>query len=150
MSLIDFLSTTRSKAELKAAYDALMDFKACEGAAERLHVPYDCWIKLEQFEEYLNHLVNGAPLQEDTAKAMDQAGIVLPATEASPGGAVVQQITLPRHDCQRVAGALIAKGIWCECQPMARDETRVAYLATDRGPVSTVLLELDLQDQLPA
>lgn len=64
--LIDFLKTKKTKNELKIALDVLMEFKKNETAAEYLDCPYVSWVKLEQYEEYLKHLVNGEPLQKDT------------------------------------------------------------------------------------
>lgn len=64
--LIDFLKTTRSKEELKIALDVLKEFKANENMEEYLNCPSIAWVKLEQLEEYLEHLANNKKLEEST------------------------------------------------------------------------------------
>lgn len=64
--ITDFLKTKRSKEDLKIALDILEEFKACENADEWLQIPFMAWIKLEQLQEFLEHLVNGEPLAKDT------------------------------------------------------------------------------------
>jgi len=68
--LIDFLQTDIPKEELAAALKALKAFKACESDREYLTIWFAAWAKLEQFEEYLEHMVNGVPLQEDTVREL--------------------------------------------------------------------------------
>lgn len=64
--IIDFLKTTRSKTELKAALAVLREFKECESREEWLFTPFVAWAKLEQMEEFLSHLVEQTPLADDT------------------------------------------------------------------------------------
>jgi len=64
--ITDFLKTTRSKEELRHALEVLRDFKQCESKEEWALIPFAAWAKLEQLEEFLAHLVDGAPLAKDT------------------------------------------------------------------------------------
>jgi hypothetical protein len=68
--ITDFLKTTRSKADLKVALEVLREFKAGENQAEWLTVSFAAWIKLEQFEEFLAHMVDAEPLRADTVRFM--------------------------------------------------------------------------------
>ena len=68
--ITDFLKTERTKKELIAALDVLQDFKGCENSVEWLAIPFASWGKLEQFEEFLEYLVNGKALQSDTVEYM--------------------------------------------------------------------------------
>ena len=68
--ITDFLKTKRSKDELRVALDVLREFKACESMEEWAAIMFAAWAKLEQLEEFLDHLVNGASLQEDTKRYM--------------------------------------------------------------------------------
>lgn len=68
--ITDFLKTKRTKEELRAALDALTEFKGCESQEERLKIPFAAWVKLEQLEEFLKHLVDGEPLEDDTVEYM--------------------------------------------------------------------------------
>lgn len=68
MAITDFLQTKRNKAELKSALEVLKEFKENESSEEWLMIPFAAWAKFEQLEEFLEHLVNGAPLAEDTLK----------------------------------------------------------------------------------
>lgn len=68
--LIDFLKTTRTKEELRHALDVLRDFKACEDWKEWAVIPFATWVKLEQMEEFLAHLVEGKPLEGDTLQVL--------------------------------------------------------------------------------
>lgn len=68
MAITDFLQTKRNKAELKSALEVLKEFKKNESSEEWLMIPFAAWAKFEQLEEFLEHLVNGAPLAEDTLK----------------------------------------------------------------------------------
>lgn len=65
-NITDFLKTKRDVSELKIALDVLKEFKGCESREEWLATSFDAWIKFEQLEEFLEHLVNGKPLEEDT------------------------------------------------------------------------------------
>lgn len=73
--LLDFLKTERSKEELKAALAVLREFKECESQHEYLAVPFACWAKFEQLEEYLAYLVDGGELRPDTIKQLEKHGI---------------------------------------------------------------------------
>jgi hypothetical protein len=73
----DFLQTKLSKAELKSALDVLREFKEGESNEEWLMVPFAAWAKLEQLEEYLEFLVEGKELKEDTKEVLKQAGITV-------------------------------------------------------------------------
>lgn len=64
--VIGFLKTKRSEDELRIALDVLREFKAHESVDEWIAIMFSAWAKLEQLEEYLDHLVNGEPLREDT------------------------------------------------------------------------------------
>jgi hypothetical protein len=64
--ITDFLKTKREKEELKHALEVLREFKTCESDNEWISIPFAAWAKLEQLEEYLDHLVNNKPLKEDT------------------------------------------------------------------------------------
>lgn len=77
--IIEFLNTQRTKGELATALAVLREFKQLESQEEWLSVLFIAWDKLEQLEEYLDHLVNGAPLRQDTLdyinKLKEVAGI---------------------------------------------------------------------------
>lgn len=64
--ITDFLKTTRSKNDLRIALEVLREFKECESGQEWAMIPFAAWAKLEQLEEFLTHLVEGAPLKDDT------------------------------------------------------------------------------------
>ena len=64
--ITDFLKTTRKKEDLQIALEVLKEFKGCESLDEWAFTYFHNWIKFEQFEEFLEHLVNGKELQEDT------------------------------------------------------------------------------------
>lgn len=68
--IVDFLKTTRPKGELEIALSVLREFKACETGYEWLAIPFAAWAKLEQFEEFLAHLVEGEILEEDTLEKL--------------------------------------------------------------------------------
>jgi len=70
--ITDFLKTKRSKKKLRDTLDVIIEFKRHENEIEALHIPHQAWAKLEQLEEYLEHLVNDKPLQKDTLKYMDR------------------------------------------------------------------------------
>lgn len=59
--IADFLNTTRSKEELKTTLEVLREFKSCESAEEWAFTMFVAWAKLEQMEEFLEYLVEGAP-----------------------------------------------------------------------------------------
>ena len=64
--ITNFLKTDRSKEELKIALEVLHEFKKCESIDEWASIPFVAWVKLEQLEEFLEHLVEGAELGDDT------------------------------------------------------------------------------------
>lgn len=64
--ITDFLKTNRSKDELRIALEVVREFKECESGQEWAMISFAAWAKLEQLEEYLAHLVEGAPLKKDT------------------------------------------------------------------------------------
>ncbi|MBW1707963.1 MAG: hypothetical protein JRJ86_22855 [Deltaproteobacteria bacterium] len=66
--IIDFLKTTCSKEDLKTTLEVLRKFKACESNEEWAMITFTAWAKLQQFEEFLEHLVEGKELAEDTIK----------------------------------------------------------------------------------
>ena len=66
--ITDFLKTSRRKEELKIALDILLEFKKCESIEEWAMIPFVSWTKLEQLEEFLDYLVNGTDLNDDTKK----------------------------------------------------------------------------------
>jgi hypothetical protein len=71
--ITDFLNTSRSKSELQTALNVLRDFKNCESREEWLFIPFAAWAKLEQMEEFLEHLVDGKPLRDDTVAYINRA-----------------------------------------------------------------------------
>lgn len=64
--IIDFLKNEWSKDELAIALKVARHFKKCESTNEWMDIPFVAWTKLEQLEEFLDHMVTGAPLQDDT------------------------------------------------------------------------------------
>ena len=66
MSIINFLETKTDKKKLKAALEVISEFKRNESEGEWLLCPFSAWAKLEQLEEYLEFLCNGASLKDDT------------------------------------------------------------------------------------
>ena len=71
--IIDFLKTTTTKDDLRAALTVLREFKGCESNLEYVLAPFMCWVKLEQLEEFLDHLVNGTPLKADTVAVLRES-----------------------------------------------------------------------------
>lgn len=70
--LIDFLKTKRSKEELQLTLDVLREFIDCEGDAEYFIIPFEAWAKVGQFLEFLEHLVEGKPLEDDTKHEIEK------------------------------------------------------------------------------
>lgn len=68
--ITDFLKTTLTKEELQAALKVVREFKRCESREEWLAIPFFTWVKLEQLEEFLENLVEGKPLKDDTIRYM--------------------------------------------------------------------------------
>lgn len=75
--ITDFLKTKRTEAELSTALEVIKDFKNCESLLEWNQVPFPAWAKLEQLEEFLNHLVNNKELDDDTISYMN---LIIPDT----------------------------------------------------------------------
>ena len=71
--ITDFLSTKTSRDDLAATLAVLREFKACESTQEWLAIPFSAWAKLEQLEEFLEHLVEGKPLKANTVAYMQRA-----------------------------------------------------------------------------
>lgn len=70
MAAINFLQTSTSPDELRAALQVMREFKTHETTEEWMARPFATWIMFEMLEEYLDHLVNGTPLKEDTIEAL--------------------------------------------------------------------------------
>jgi len=70
--IIDFLETGRDIEELRAALAVLEEFKLCESHEEFIAIPFAAWAKLEQLEEFLEHLVHGKELREDTKELIER------------------------------------------------------------------------------
>jgi hypothetical protein len=68
--ITDFLKTNRTRDELRSALEVIREFKECESENEWLMIPFAAWTKLEQLEEFLAHLVEDKPLEEDTIRYM--------------------------------------------------------------------------------
>jgi hypothetical protein len=64
--ILDLLKTERPREELKITLDVLREFKTNHTFEEDLCAPLDTWAKLEQLQEFLEHLVEGKPLAADT------------------------------------------------------------------------------------
>lgn len=71
--ITDFLKTMRSKEELKIVLETLQEFKKCESQEEYLGIDFSAWAKLEQFQEFLEYLVEDKPLRDDTIEYMKRA-----------------------------------------------------------------------------
>jgi hypothetical protein len=72
--ILNFLKTGRDKAQLRVALEVIREFKAHESIEEYGMTPFMAWAKLEQLEEYLAHLVEDAPLEADTLRALAHIG----------------------------------------------------------------------------
>ena len=72
--ITDFLKTNTSKTKLSVALEVLQEFKANESQDEWMGIPFVAWAKLEQLEEFLEHLVNAKPLENDTVEYMKKKG----------------------------------------------------------------------------
>jgi hypothetical protein len=64
--ITDFLKTNRSKKDLMTALAVLREFKGCESMEEWAFIQFAAWAKLEQLQEFLEHLCEGKPLADDT------------------------------------------------------------------------------------
>ena len=64
--ITDFLKTERPKDELAVTLAVIKEFKSNESTEEWLQITFAAWAKLEQLEEFLEHLVNDKPLADDT------------------------------------------------------------------------------------
>lgn len=70
--LIDFLKTQHTKEELATTLDVLRAFRNCESDNEYLTIDFAAWAKLEQLQEYLEHLVEGSDLKDDTLAQVER------------------------------------------------------------------------------
>ena len=68
--ITDFLTKKHNKTDLESALKVLKAFKDCESEEEWAFIPFAAWAKLEQLEEFLEHLVDKKPLKDDTVKYM--------------------------------------------------------------------------------
>jgi hypothetical protein len=75
MAITDFLKKDHKKEDLEAALRVVRSFHECENKQEWLHIPFMAWAKIEQFEEFLEHLVEGSPLKEDTLRYIEQEAV---------------------------------------------------------------------------
>ena len=73
--IVDFLKTKRTKEELATALAVLREVKECESNEEWLSIMFAAWAKLEQLQEYLEHLVEGAELADDTKQVLAAAHV---------------------------------------------------------------------------
>jgi FixJ family two-component response regulator len=64
--ITDFLNAPFSQDALISALHVLRAFKDCESEEEYFDIQFASWAKLEQLEEFLAYLVDGAPLKDDT------------------------------------------------------------------------------------
>jgi hypothetical protein len=74
--ITDFLKTKISKTKLKNTLEVLKKFKQCESLEEWMGITFMAWAKLEQLEEFLEHMVNNKELKEDTIEYMKQSNSV--------------------------------------------------------------------------
>ena len=70
--ITDFLKTKTSKQDLSVALKVLREFKSCESKEEWLEIQFAAWAKLEQLQEFLEHLVEDRELEEDTVEYIKQ------------------------------------------------------------------------------
>ncbi len=70
--ITDFLKTKQTKLALETTLNVLREFKACESEEEWLWISSGAWAKLEQFQEFLEHLVEGTELKDDTIAYMER------------------------------------------------------------------------------
>ena len=68
--ITDFLKTKRTQDDLKIALEIIREFKSNESTDEWAEIMFAAWSKLEQLEEFLSHLVEGKPLEQDTIAYM--------------------------------------------------------------------------------
>ena len=69
--IVDFLKTNRSPEDLRTALAVLREFKGAHSRLERFAPSFVVWVKLDQFEEFLDHLVTGASLRPDTLENIE-------------------------------------------------------------------------------
>ena len=69
--LIDFLKTKTDKKDLATAFKVLMEFKGNEEMSEYIRCDFVAWHKLEQLQEFLDHLANGEELKKDTLEELE-------------------------------------------------------------------------------
>ena len=68
--VIQFLEMEHDKEKLAHALEVIRTFKNLESMMEWLGVPFSAWAKLEQLEEFLEHLVEGKELKEDSQEVL--------------------------------------------------------------------------------
>jgi hypothetical protein len=73
VGIVDFLKTETPKADLATTLRVLREFKECESQEEWFMINFEAWAKLEQLEEFLDHLVNDADLKDDTKHVLAKA-----------------------------------------------------------------------------
>lgn len=64
--ITDFLKKDIKKKDAKVTLALLRLFKAGESRKEWTFIPLVAWAKVEQFEEFLEYIVNGKQLEDDT------------------------------------------------------------------------------------
>lgn len=62
--ITDFLKTKTSKRDLKTTLKVLREYKSCESEEEFFNILFSGWVKLEEFESFLEHLVEGKELED--------------------------------------------------------------------------------------
>ena len=70
--ITDFLKTRIHKKDLATTIKVIKKFKSCESIEEWAGIPFMAWSKLEQLQEFLEHLVNGKRLAKDTIEYMKE------------------------------------------------------------------------------
>ena len=72
--IIYFLKTKIPKSELAIALKVAKEF--WENGSDREYMDVSFWMKFDQFEEYLEYLVEGKPLEKDTVEVAKTEGIL--------------------------------------------------------------------------
>jgi hypothetical protein len=62
MAIKAFIETDLPKEDLATALRVIREFKKCETLHDWAYTPFESWGWLEELEGYLDHLVNGTPL----------------------------------------------------------------------------------------
>ena len=128
--ITDFLQTKRPLEELRLALEILREFKACESQEEWLVIPFSAWAKLEQYEEFLAHLIEETPLRDDTLLYIKE--------EVMSSGQLTFTIRIEQtHDCGQLHEYVIH---------MKKDESFSYTLTTEVG---AVIPEIDVLAGFP-